>query len=298
MFKKTISIFLVISIIVGLLCFNVNADEKNGLELVFGDDFEKYEVEEVITSGAGDFSKWTSVVKGDASPVSVKEEGGNKFLSLGRSADQKEAGGPRVEKLLPVSGNANIKVNCKVQTNGQTFQLSIRSADNSESTMVFNCSGDDVLSRTPGGIKLKSTDFVDFSFEINTFTMKYTSYINGKVYKRNQSLNQAIAVEDGIKIRFGTSVQPGKELYLDEVEIYSDDTGMMSGKLIDILSLKTDSSVLLTPYIKETHPKLYTDDFDKIREKIKTDKLAANWYESVKANADTLLKAEPEAYAP
>lgn len=298
MLRKTVSLFLTICIVAGLLCFNVSAAEEKALNLVFSDDFESYEAGIAPSYSTGDFTKWTSVVKSTASPIVVMEEDGNKFVSLGRAADQTEAAGPRISKLLPVSGDAKIRVKFKLQTNGQTFQLTLRSADNSASTTVFNLSGDDVLSRTPDGMKLKSDNFEEFSVEIDCFTMKYTSYINGKIYKRNQSLNAAIPVEEGLNVRFGTSVQPGKAIYIDDVEIYSDDTGLMSGKLIDIHSLKTDSNVLLTPYVKETHPKIYVSDFDEIREKVANDDIAAKWYKTVKSNADSLLLAEPEAYAP
>lgn len=282
----------------GLLCFDVSAAEEGSMELVFSDNFESYEVGSALSSNTGDFSKWTSVAKSTASPVVVNEEDGNKFLSLGRAADQTEAAGPRVSKLLPVGVDSKICVKVKVQTNGQTFQLTLRSADNSAATTLFNLSGDDVLSRTPGGMKLKSDSFEEFMVEINCFTMKYTSYINGKVYKRNQAVNGEISIDEGINIRFGTSIQPGKEVYIDDVEIYSDDPGLAEGKLVDVLSLKTDSNVLLTPYVKESHPKIYVSDFDDIREKVANDDLAAKWYATVKSNADSLLLAEPEPYAP
>lgn len=279
------------------MCFSVNADDEV-LELVFSDDFESYEVGTAPTKNTGDFTKWTSVVKSDASPVFVTENNANKTLALTRAEDQAEAGGPRIEKLLPLSEKSNVRIECKVQTNGQVFQLSICSADNSSSTTVFNFSGDDVLSRTPGGMKLKSDDFIGLRIDIDCVSMKYTSYINGKIYKRNQTINNEIAPEDGLSIRFGTSVQPGKELYLDDVAIYSDDKALVTGKLIDVLELKTDSNILLTPYVRESHPKIYVSDFDDIREKIENDELAANWYKAIKSNADSLLLAEPEPYAP
>ena len=72
MFKKIISTIIIICILSGFMCFSVNADDEV-LELVFSDDFESYEVGTTPTKNTGDFTKWTSVVKSDASPVFVTE---------------------------------------------------------------------------------------------------------------------------------------------------------------------------------------------------------------------------------
>ncbi len=44
--------------------------------------------------------------------------------------------------------------------------------------------------------------------------------------------------------------------------------------------------------LKPNHPRIFLDDFEPIREKIRTDERAASWYAMVKSDADGLLEAE------
>ena len=292
-----VSTVLIAVFSVSSLC-GVSAQSEDGYTMIFSDDFEKYSVGDVPDYASADISKWTKVVRSTESPITVGEESGNKFLSIQRIASAAEAGGPRMEKLIPVNDDTKLTVRCKVRTNSQVFQLSVRSADTKTYTNVINFSGDDVLSRTPNGIELSPEQYVSVAVDINCRTMRYSTYINGFSYITNGSLNNGLDFSEGLLLRFGTSVSPGHSLYLDDVEILSDDKSLSEGKFLNIYELETDSDTLLTPYIKKSHPRIYVTDFEEIRNKIATDQMTARWYEYVKTSADGYLNSEPEPYAP
>lgn len=238
------------------------------------------------TTDDNDSLLWTSLnhVRTPEQVVVTKGENGN-YLTLKLNEGESKYINPSVIKKIIVTDDCKINISFKLKTNSQKFQLQLYNLDDNNDrivTKVLNIASSDAdfsyyETVSDDGYALVSVD-VDFS------DMTYSSaFYDGKEISSGK-LASATDITNGYYVRFQATPLEECEVYLDDVKITTDKAELLNVKMLDISSLRAESSLM--PVLKTSHPRIYVNNFEDIKEKIASDSLSNAWYQKLKSSAD------------
>lgn len=253
---------------------------KNSLEYkVFTDDFSSYTEDTVIPTGSAT-NQWNSASGTDEKPTHIEKVKGNDVLMYAISPDV-ASGGPYVRKRIPIADkNSKLKINFELYNFGRGFTVAVaNSADTKNRFIVAN-------SKEAG---INSAD-VEIEIDFATRAVKVSpSSIAAEV-----RLPDTMSLDGELELTFQViSFKAGDFCYIDNVVISSDNAAFdtepknvfknYSGGNTEILSL-----------FREGHPKIWFNSdfsFADAKKRIDSDAQLTEWYNSLKARADSVLKS-------
>lgn len=294
-----LSFVLVMTGVLSLDTANVSAKSTEFEYLLFESDFENHNLYNRPNTSTGDMTKWTQ--DGNVSTpyqVSIAEDDGNKVLKLKRNSDT-SPDAPCIIKRLIVDNNTKINIKFKIKTCGQYFELQLYTFNDADARVVTKTAilnGEDVVSPGPLTGKLSPDEYFEVDVMVDFYNRICTTYINGLQYKESTSFKDGTDFTKGYYVRFNAKPQPGEAVYLDDVCITTDNASLIGAKMFELDSIDYESDDDVIKLLKKSHPRIYFDNFDAIKNKIESDFICEAWYDSLKSAADTYLTSKPEEF--
>ncbi len=307
---KKLSFILIITLITGLIYPVSFAKDNNTASVsrefkyvLFENGFENQPTDTKPPVSTGNPLQWTSV--GDVSvPYQVQtiDDNGNNVCRLSRNDDNSDADSPCIVKFISTNSTAKVNIRFKLKTFGEYFELQTYNyKDDGTSRVVTKpCvfMGDDVVLPGPLTGKVSSDEFMTVDVCIDFSARKCTTYINDIQYLESAEFETGTDFSKGYYLRFQATPRANQYVYLDDVRITTNDESLLDVRLVDLEKLQSESEDEIVPLFKKTHPKIYVNNFQTIRDKIESDPLCRKWFDSLKSAADNYLNAEPEPYEP
>ena len=274
--------------------------KSSGFEYVlFESDFEDENLQNRVRTSTGDMTRWTQ--DGNVSTpfqVQVIDDNGNKVLRMHRN-DEQSPDAPCIIKRLIVDENTKINISYKLKTYGQYFELQLYTLDNEGNRIVTKTAifdGENVVTPGPLTGKINVDEFTKVDVVVDFFNKTCTTFINGIQYKEASSFKDGTDFSKGYYVRFNAKPLPGCEVHLDDVKITTNNEALLSAKLLDLSDITYEDDEDILSLLRKSHPRIYYNNFDDVREKIESDPICKAWFDSLKSSADTYLNGAPEQY--
>ncbi len=284
MLKKISWILLISVFMISISSGTAFADtESDSVYTVFSNDFES-ETENLRISTSEDNNLLRFTDDGDVSsePYQVtvlKDEiNNNKYLVLRRNSDTSPER-PSVTKRIFPTDNCKVDISFKLQTNSQYFELQCYTLKNGVRQLVRPI----ILNNESN---ITQNDYIDVAVSIDFSAKTINSYIKDGITFDTVRFLDTMDYTDGFYIRFTAMPSAGEAVYVDDVLFTSNDIYVAERKLLDVNTLTFNDEDNVSKIIKETHPRIFVNDFDIIKDKIDNDTLSQNWYNRIISRAD------------
>ncbi len=296
---KRISLILVIILIINIVYIpSVSYAQTRELEYVlFQNNFDNETAgNRPAVTEDNDPLLWTSLnhVRSPYQVVVAPADEGN-YLSLRLNEGETTYIKPSVIKKLIVTDDCKINISFKIKTNMQEFELQCYDPDRNYITKALDVAGSDGTfeayeTQSDDGYALVNTT-IDFSAKT------YSSVFYDGTPIESGTLAKGTDITQGYCIRFQAMPTEGREVCIDDVKITTDKAELLNVKMIDMSSVSSDNKLI--GKIRDTHPRIYINNFDDIKLKIQTDSLSNAWYQKLKSTADNYVSANTiEVYNP
>ncbi|MDF2927422.1 MAG: coagulation factor 5/8 type domain protein [Paenibacillaceae bacterium] len=249
---------------------------------LFSYDFEQDQPGGPPAVNAASPEAWSTSASSAQSTLTVIAEGEGQVLEYERVSASSGLGGPRVDKKLNLEESSRVRVDFRIRTLGNRFDLDLRNDSTTASpyTRVLSLGGATLVPNPPAGAGLDPQQYVDAAVEIDKTAMTYSTYLNGAAVTVNAALNGALDLSGNAVFRFSAALNPGQRINIDDVVIRSDAPGtLISG-------------------LRPEHPRLLAsgDGFAAMRTRVQSDPQSSQWYGRIAASAETLLNQPVSQY--
>lgn len=290
-----ILIALLLNLSIGAFHYEAKADE---LEYVlFENNFDNETAgNRPAVSSDNDPLLWTSLnhVRSPYQVVVASADEGN-YLSLRLNEGETTYVKPSVIKKLIVTDDCKINISFKLKTNMQEFELQCYDPDRNYITKALDVAKSD---GTFEAYERQSDDGYALVYTTIDFSSKtYSSEFSDGTLIDSGSLADGTDITQGYCIRFQAMPSGGKEVCLDDVRITTDKAELINVKMIDMSSVSSDNELI--GKLRDSHPRIYINDFKDIKAKIESDSLSNAWFQKLKSAADNYVLANAvEVYNP
>jgi hypothetical protein len=269
-------------LVVALIAQTAEAEEQAWSSTLFSYDFELDQAGSPPTVQATNPAAWSGSASSAQSTLTVVAEAGGQVLKYERVSGTTGIGGPRVDKQVSLEEGTRVRVDFRIRTLGNRYDLDLRgsSASNAPSTRLLALSGSGVVANPPTGVSFDANEYVHAAVVIDKLTGTYTSYLNDVPITVDAPLHTELDLNGSVLFRFSAVLNPSQHLTIDDVKIRSD----APGSLIEGL--------------RAEHPRLMAtaDDFTALRARVQSDQVSGDWYDSLVVKAEALLTQPVSQY--
>ncbi len=267
-------------------------EETGDLLTIIAEDFEGQTVDKIYaydTVGQG----FTSGAITAAAAIQIKEAEGNKYavaIHGEPNAEGAKARAPRMVRPFTITGVKTMIADMDVMTtaSGKT-QMQLRIANKADSKIVSRVN-------LPTDFKKWTHVKVRYDFEAKTAKV----YTGGKLYKEYTA---DLAGANNIEFQVYSEVDTdGSWCAIDNFKLTTPDKDI--GGIIRLdgtvdfskVKLPAEEKTGMLDVMRMSHPRLFTNDWQAVRDKIDTDENFKIWKKNILDTATSLLRVAPTAY--